>query len=277
MKRANDVFLEGKQILKNAGCESFGFDAACLFEHVYGITRPQIVLNPDKLLDESAFFELCKKRAGGYPLQYILGSWEFMGLPFEVNESVLIPRADTETIVQYIIDLGGSPKVLDMCTGSGCIGIAIRHFLKNADVTLADISEGALDVAQRNAKINKTDVKFINADLFCGYGKYFEKESFDIIVSNPPYIKKGDKDTLSGEVLCEPHIALFSGENGTDHYKALINLWKDALKKGGLMVLESGYDTWQDIVLLFESCGYTDIKTIKDISGITRLVCARRE
>ena len=276
MKRANDVFISGRQILKDAGCESAGFDAACIFEHVYGITRTQLIVEPDRLVDESVFLALCHKRAGGYPLQYILGSWEFMGLTFKVNESVLIPRPDTETLVEYIINHGKSPKILDMCTGSGCIGISLAHYLKDADITLADISEKALEVARENAEKNGVNVKIINADLLDGSQKYFENESFDIIVSNPPYIKAGDKDMLSGEVLCEPHIALFSGENGTDHYKALINLWKDALKKDGLMVLESGYDTWQDIVLLFERAGYSDIETVKDIGGVTRLVCAKK-
>ena len=276
MKRANDVFISGRQILKDAGCESAGFDASCIFEYVYGITRTQLIVDPDRLVDESEYISLCQKRAGGYPLQYILGSWEFMGLPFKVNESVLIPRPDTETLVEYIIKLGKSPKILDMCTGSGCIGIALGHYMKDAEVTLADISESALAVARENAGINNADVKIINADLMDGSQKYFENESFDIIVSNPPYIKAGDKDALSGEVLCEPHIALFSGENGTDHYKALINLWKDALKKDGLMVLESGYDTWQDTVLLFEEAGYADIETVKDIGGVTRLVRARK-
>lgn len=276
MKRANDVFISGRQLLKDAGCESAGFDASCIFEYVYGITRTQLIVEPDRLVDESEYISLCQKRAGGYPLQYILGSWEFMGLPFKVNESVLIPRPDTETLVEYIIKLGKSPKILDMCTGSGCIGIALGHYIKDAEVTLADISESALAVARENAEINNADVKIINADLMDGSQKYFENESFDIIVSNPPYIKAGDKDTLSGEVLCEPHIALFSGKNGTDHYKALINLWKDALKKDGLMVLESGYDTWQDIVLLFEEAGYADIETVKDIGGVTRLVRARK-
>lgn len=276
MKRANDIFVAGKQILKNAGCESAGFDAACIFEYVYNISRTELILDPDKILDEGEFLSLCHKRAGGYPLQYILGEWEFMGLSFDVNESVLIPRADTETLVEYIIDIGGAPKILDMCTGSGCIGIAIKHFLKDADITLADISDDALTVAENNAAKNSADVKIIKADLLEGCKNYFEKESFDIIVSNPPYIKTGDEKTLSREVLCEPHIALFSGEGGTDHYRALINLWKDALKPGGLMVLESGYDTWQDIVSLFEQYGYEDIKTVKDIGGVTRLVCAKK-
>lgn len=277
MKKANDIFSAGKQILKNAGCDSVSFDASCIFEYVYGIPRTRLFTEPDMLLDEREFLLLCKKRAGGYPLQYILGSWEFMGLDFKVSEDVLIPRADTETLVQYIVDIGGTPRVLDMCTGSGCIGIAIKHFLKNADVTLADISERALDVARINVRSNGADVKIIKADLMDGFEKYFEKGAFDIIVSNPPYIKTGDRNTLSNEVLCEPHIALFSGERGTDHYRALISQWKDALANGGLMVLESGYDTWQDIVKMFESGGYADIQTRPDINGITRLVSAKKE
>jgi len=199
-----------------------------------------------------------------------------MGLDFKVNESVLIPRADTETLTEYIIEKGGSPTVLDMCTGSGCIGISIAHFLKGAKVTLADISENALAVAKDNAEQNGVTVDVVLADLKNGYSDYFKENEFDVIVSNPPYIKSDDMETLSREVKCEPYIALDGGVDGTDFYKALILLWKDALKDGGIMVLESGYDTWQDICTLFTECGYRDIVTKRDINGIVRMVSAKK-
>jgi len=276
MKKASDILAEGKKILKDAGIESFVFDAMQLFEHIYGMTKTDVILSPDKLLCEDGFISLCNERADGQPLQYILGKWEFMGLEFYVDRNVLIPRADTETSVNYVLEQGGTPTVLDMCTGSGCIGISVAHYLKGASVTLADVSDGALAVAKKNAELNGVDVEIIKADLTLGFEKYFEKERFDIIVSNPPYIKSADMKTLSREVLCEPEIALDGGPDGTDFYKSLILLWKDALKDGGVMVLESGYDTWQDICTLFTECGYRDIVTRRDINGIVRTVSAKK-
>jgi len=276
MKKASDILALGKNILKKADIESFAFDAAVLFEHTFGMTKTDVILNPDKLLCDDEYISLCNLRAGGKPLQYILGKWEFMGLDFKVNESVLIPRADTETLTEYIIEKGGSPTVLDMCTGSGCIGISIAHFLKGAKVTLADISENALAVAKDNAEQNGVTVDVVLADLKNGYSDYFKENEFDVIVSNPPYIKSDDMETLSREVKCEPYIALDGGVDGTDFYKALILLWKDALKDGGIMVLESGYDTWQDICTLFTECGYRDIVTKRDINGIVRMVSAKK-
>ncbi len=276
MKKASDILAHGKIILKNAGVEAFSFDAAVLFEHIYGMTKTDVILNPEKMLDESAYIDICTLRADGQPLQYILGEWEFMGLDFFVDKNVLIPRADTETLVNYIIDRGQNPTVLDMCTGSGCIGISIAHYLKDARVTLADISESALIVAKNNAQKNGVSVDIIQADLLLGYEKYFKEKSFDIIVANPPYIKSADMQTLSKEVKCEPYIALDGGDDGTDFYKALILLWKDALKDGGVMVLESGYDTHRDICTLFTECGYSDIVTKKDINGIVRMVSATK-
>ncbi len=276
MKKASDVFSLGKSILKNAGIESFVFDATVLFLHIYGMTKTDIILNPEKMLDEGEYIDICNLRANGQPLQYLVGSWEFMGLDFYVDKNVLIPRADTETLTNYIIDMGGSPTVLDMCTGSGCIGISIAHYLKDAKVTLADVSENALSVAAKNAQKNGADVSIIQADLLLGYQNYFKEKSFDIIVANPPYIKSADMDTLSKEVKCEPYIALDGGPDGTKFYKALILLWKDALKDGGIMVLESGYDTYRDICTLFTECGYRDIVTKKDINGIVRMVSATK-
>lgn len=275
MNKASDILRLGKQILKDAGCESYGFDASCIFEYCYGFSRAELFLDPDRQLDEGRFLSLCKKRAGGYPLQYILNSWQFMGLDLYVDARVLIPRADTETLAEYIISRGGRPRILDMCTGSGCIGIALSHYMDGARVTLADISEDALEVAAKNAKACGADVDIVRADLLDGYEKYFERGAFDIIVSNPPYIKSGDRGTLSPEVLCEPHIALFGGDDGLTFYSALIEKWKGAISPDGIMVLESGYDTWQDIGSLFEKAGYTDVEYKKDVGGITRLVCAK--
>ncbi len=276
MKKASEIFAQGKTVLKTAGIETFSFDASVLFEYAYSMSKTDIIINPDSLVDEGVFIDLCNKRADGMPLQYLVGKWEFMGLDFYVNPNVLIPRADTEVLVNYIIDVSKSPTVLDMCTGSGCIGISVAHYIKDAKVTLADISGDALSVAKQNAILNGVDVDIVQADLTQGPQKYFKNKGFDIIVANPPYIKSADMPTLSREVKNEPYIALDGGADGTDFYKALILLWKDALNDGGVMVLESGYDTSADICTLFTECGYRDIVTRKDINGIVRMVSATK-
>ena len=275
MKKATDVFLQGKQILKQSGIQSYSFDTACLFEHCFNISRHQLLLNPNTPLDATEFLELCKKYANGYPLQYILKSWQFMDCEFYVDENVLIPRADTETLVEYVLTLNVKTDILDMCTGSGCIGVSLAKALPNSNITLCDISDSALDIATKNAKQNNVDVKIQKADLLNGYGQYFKKSSFDVIVSNPPYIKSVDMQTLDKYVKHEPTLALDGGEDGTDFYKALIVLWKDALKPGGRLVLEAGYDTKDDIIALFMECGYADIAIKKDLNGIVRAISGK--
>lgn len=275
MKKATDVFLQGKQILKQSGIQSYSFDAACLFEHCFKISRHQLLLNPDTPLDPTEFYALCQKYANGYPLQYILKSWQFMDCEFYVDENVLIPRADTETLVEYVLTLDNKTDILDMCTGSGCIGISLAKALPDSNVTLCDVSDGALKVARKNKKQNGVNVTIKKADLLNGYKRYFKKASFDVIVSNPPYIKSADMQTLDKYVKHEPTLALDGGEDGTDFYRALIVLWKDALKPGGRLVLEAGYDTKNDIIALFTECGYADITVKKDLSGIVRAISGK--
>ena len=277
---AGEILNIGKQILKAGGIESYEFDAACLFEHFCGISKHELLFcqkNPDQKTAD-AFLKACKKRSTGYPLQYILGCWEFYSLPIIVNENVLIPRADTETLVDYILESYSKDaqiSVLDMCTGSGCIGLALKKHLPNASVTLCDISDGALSVAEQNAKALGLCVDIKKADLTKGYECYFEKHSFDVIVSNPPYITAADMQMLSKEVKCEPKTALFGGPDGMYFYTALATLWKDALRPCGQMVFEAGYDTGSKIVSLFSKQGYKDIETKTDLNGIVRVVTAK--
>lgn len=275
---ASDVYKKGRDILIAGGSQVASFDTACLFEHFCNLSRADIISSPDVTVENAdEFFAACKKRADGYPLQYILGSWEFMGLEFKVTPDVLIPRADTETLVEYLLkNCPDNSKILDMCCGSGCIGLAVKHFRPDTDVTLCDISEKALDVTLQNAKRLNLDVTVKQADLTKGGSSYFDDDTFDVIISNPPYIKSSDMTTLSKEVLHEPKLALCGGKNGTDFYFALIELWKNTLKPSGEMILESGYDTHESIVKKFCETGYCDIKTEQDLNGITRLVSAKK-
>ena len=270
----------GAEILKNSGIDSAAFEVRLLLEQTFSVSYADIITNPKLEPDRrkaGRFISACQRRANGEPLQYILGSWEFMGLEFEVNPSVLIPRSDTETLVEYIIErYSGAPRVLDICCGSGCIGLAVKHFLPESRVTLADKSARALTVAERNACKLGLDVKLIQADVTRSYKKYFADGEFDIIVSNPPYIKSSDMEKLPREVLHEPRIALDGGEDGMTFYRALAIGWAGALKADGEMIFEAGYDTARDIYMLFAECGFRDINKKRDLGGITRLIAAKR-
>lgn len=270
----------GAEMLRAAGIENPMYEARLLLEHFCGVSQTDIVLNREAPADSDraeAFLSACRRRAAFEPLQYIIGFWEFMGLKFKVNESVLIPRADTETLVEYILEKYEAPvRILDMCCGSGCIGLSLKAFLPNSDITLADISEDALSVAQENAKALGLSAKFVRADVMRGCEEYFDDGSFDIIVSNPPYIKSADMPRLAREVLHEPRIALDGGEDGLKFYRALALDWERALKRGGEMIFEAGFDTSGDVYSLFLECGYCDVVKRRDMNGINRLVAGKR-
>lgn len=273
------VFDRGKDILKAGGVSAYSFEAACLFTHFCKISRAELAVSekvPEPKQRED-YLSACRIRVSGKPLQYILGYWEFYGINFTVNENVLIPRADTETLIDYILeDDRPALRVLDMCCGSGCIGITLKKYRQGWDVTLCDISDGALAVTRENAAALGALVTVKKADLTNGGRFYFKDGSFDIIVSNPPYISAEDMQALSAEVRHEPYIALYGGQDGTDFYRALIDGWQNTLAEGGEMVLESGYDTANDIQALFTESGMSNIKTRRDINGIIRLVSAKR-
>lgn len=273
------VLEQGKQILKAGGIDAYAFEAACLFMHFCGISRTEMIISdpPVSDADANSFIDGCQQRVDGEPLQYIIGHWEFYGIDFIVNSNVLIPRADTETLIDYILENRKKDlRVLDMCCGSGCIGLTLKALRPDWQVTLCDISSGALAVTRENAKKLGLEVTVKKADLTLGGNRYFKNSSFDIIVSNPPYITEADMQTLSKEVRHEPYIALYGGKDGTDFYRALIEKWQKTLALGGELVLESGYDTADDIQALFCEYDYNDIKTRRDLNGITRMVGAKR-
>ncbi len=281
MAQARSLLERGRILLKNAGVEDFSFDCRCLLEHFCKISQDALLLNGDITVENEAekqFLQACKRRAAGEPLQYILGKWEFMGLEFTVNENVLIPRADTETLVEYILkNHAGAPRVLDLCCGSGCIGISVKRLMPTASVTLADKSDAALKVAALNAKELGADVSVLCVDVMQGGAAYFEKDSFDIIVCNPPYIKTGDIKSLPRELGFEPRLALDGGADGADFYRALAESWAFPLSENGELIVETGFDTWDIAARIFESYGWRDIKTARDFGNIVRLVAAKKE
>ena len=270
-----ELLQTAREFLKMNGIADADLDAWYLLAHVFGINRADFFMYGSELVSKNKalqYNELIKKRAEHLPLQYITGRQEFMGLEFEVDENVLIPRQDTELLVEEALKVCKGKSVMDMCTGSGCIIISLAKLggIKNAVGT--DISDKAIDVASRNAKKHNTDVKFIQSDLF-------EKlvGSYDIIISNPPYIKSEELRSLMPEVRDhEPRQALDAGSTGLIFYDRIIKDINRYLNPGGYIFLEIGYDQGNAISSMLHDAGFTDINVKKDFCDLDRLVCARK-
>ena len=253
-------------------------DVETLIQKVLDVDRLYILLNLERTLskdEEKLFNEFINERLNNRPIAYIVGNREFMGLDFYVQEGVLIPRPDTEVLVEEVIELGknkGPINILDIGTGSGAITVSLAKYLENAKVTSVDISEIALEIGKRNATSNNVDdrITFIKSDLFTNIDKNIK---FDIIVSNPPYIKREVIETLDKQVKdFEPYNALEGGIDGLDFYRAITSQAKDYLKEGGILAYEVGHDQSEDVSKLMEKYGYTNIYTRKDLQQIDRVV-----
>ena len=268
------------QILKDANIENIEYDIKTILRDTFDIDYNKFVMDMDNELEadkslEYEFISRIEKRKKHIPLQYIINKQNFYGLDLYVNESVLIPRYDTENIVDCIVkDFEGSKdiSVLDLCTGSGCIAISLKkHGFEK--VFALDISDKALEVAKHNAYIHNADITFIKSDL---YKELPNDIRFDLIVSNPPYIRTGEIEKLDDEVKdFEPKLALDGGKDGLDFYKKILNLSKDFINKNGSLYFEIGYDQAKDVVDLAKKEGYYNIKIIKDLSGKDRGISMR--
>jgi len=247
-----------------------------LLKHLLNVNDSYLIINSDKELELSVEekvkegIELLKK---GTPLQYITNHQEFMGLNFYVDSNVLIPQPDTEILVEEVLDIlkkdFEKKSVLDLCTGSGAIGISIAKY-SNSTVTMSDISENALKIAKKNATSNEVIDKcnFILSDMFENMD-----EKFDIIVSNPPYIKTKVINTLDKEVQNEPHLALDGGEDGLNFYRIIAENAYKHLNEDGILALEIGYDQKEEVMALLEKIGqYTDIYSKKDLGNNDRII-----
>lgn len=273
-----DIIKKAQNTLEAAGIADSQVDSWLLAEFVFGITRVKYYANMQMTVDGRSaekYNELVNQRAGHIPLQHIIGTQEFMGLTFKVNENVLIPRQDTELMVENVVDYLGNDErtVLDMCTGSGCIAVSIDRLSKNSKVTAVDISEKALEVAQENNRLNNANVTFIQSDLFTNVtGKY------DIIVSNPPYIRTDEIPKLMEEVkMHEPVMALDGMEDGLYFYKKICGEASDYLNDNGKIFFEIGYDQGDDVSEILRQNRFCNIEVLKDLSGNDRVVIARKE
>lgn len=275
-----DAFSEGSKMLKLSNIEAPVVTAGAMLCHVLGCDKAFLYSHDDYSLSKceyDKYFEALKRRIDGEPLQYIIGSQEFMSLDFIVSPDVLIPRQDTEILVEAVIEFAKGKEhvnILDIGTGSGCIAISLAYFIKNSRVTGLDISKGALSIARKNAeKCEVSDrVTFIESNLF----ENVASRDFDIIVSNPPYIPRQDVDTLERQVKdFEPRSALDGGIDGLDFYRKIVKESIGYLKPKGLLAFEVGFDQAQDVIKIMED-SFDDLKTEKDLAGIERVVMGIR-
>ena len=264
--------------LEASGCPDPGIDARWIAEDMLGMTNAELRFSAQSELTagQKAVLDNClDRRKSGEPVQYILGRADFMGLKFHVDSRVLIPRQDTETLVEAaIVELQAheNKKVLDLCTGSGAIGISIKSLAPDAEVTLSDISAGALEVAEKNAKSLALDVKICRGDLFDAVGR----QKFDLIASNPPYLRSDEMEELQREVRFEPALALEAGVRGMDFYERIAREAGKHLRPGGAVYLETGCEQAQAVLeLLNEHLDVQASGIIRDLCGVERVAWAR--
>jgi len=265
--------------LIDAGVSNAAYDAKELYKFFSGLDNAGFLMAyqstlQDKLVE--GYFALVDRRRNREPLQYIIGETDFMGLTFKVDSNVLIPRQDTETVVEEALKYAKG-DVLDLCTGSGCIAVSIAKLSKDSKVTAVDISDEALKIAGENAKLNSAKVKFLKSDMFNGLKGTFGTKKFNLIVSNPPYIPKEVILGLEREVSeYEPKLALDGGDDGLDFYKRIANEAPNYLKKDGVLVLEIGDTQGLDVTNILKETGkFLDIQVKKDLGGLDRMVIAK--
>ncbi len=278
--KIREALNKGTIQLKMKKIESPKLKARLVMQFILNQTRQYVMVYDEKKLtpiQEKKYFEAMEQLAKGIPLQHITHRQEFMKMDFYVNDNVLIPRPDTEVLVEEVIRIAkkiNAKKILDLCTGSGAIAVSLAKYIENSQITATDISEKALEIAEINAKKQQVDkqIAFLPSNLF----EELPKEKYDMIVSNPPYIKKEVIKTLDKEVQKEPHIALDGGQDGLDFYRKIIHHSYEFLKYKGYLCLEIGYDQKIDVIELIEQEGkYIDTYSKKDLYGNDRVIITK--
>lgn len=284
VKKYGDLYLECRRaLMQTEDAQTAGLMARNLVAYYSGKTQEAVLRDRDLYAGEQTCADVeqaTRRLLEGEPLPYVLGEWEFYGLTLQVNRNVLIPRDDTCAVVGLAINqaifLPADPRVLDLCTGSGCIGLAIASRVKDARVTLADISKDALAVAKKNITLNKLSsrVSCVQADALSPAPAFLGK--FDMIVSNPPYITGPEMAELPDSVkLFEPQLALFGGRDGLDFYRSIAVNYARALKPGGYLALEFGMGQGDDVCRILKENGYTILERTKDFNDRERAVLAQ--
>ena len=289
--KVRELLNEGTEKLEAAGIDNAAYDARVILEDAYGLDAAGLLMNLNRDIcpgalggTEPSDIRECPGDCGAIstfnmginmrlrhvPLQHIIGHTGFMGLDFKVSRDVLIPRQDTETLVETVLEREKDPaiSILDLCTGSGCIAVSLKKLGGYSQVAASDLSDKAIGLAMRNASINDAEIRLIKSDLF----KDIEG-SFDVIVSNPPYIPTEEIETLSPEVRDhDPRMALDGGEDGLDIYRRIVSECGDVLNAGGRLYMEIGFDQAAAVGGLMEKAGFRDIEVVKDLAGKDRVI-----
>ena len=275
----NDLYMDLRRRLREAGAEDATQAARELVCTASGKTKNELLR--DGLLYaspevERAAYSLCARHLAGEPVAYLIGEWEFYGLPLDISESVLIPRPDTEVLVEQALSrLQGvsEPRILDLCAGSGCIGLALAKHLPGSRVVLGELDEGALRICRQNIRRTGLSGQVVSMQLNALEKAPARLGEFDCIVSNPPYIPDGDIAGLDASVRdYEPHLALKGGVDGLDFYRAICAHWREALRPGGRLYFEVGIGQADDVLRIMRTVGFGDIEVIPDLNDIPRVV-----
>ena len=287
--KLKDIISLSIEKLKNKNIEDAYLKVKILIMHILKVSKEYLIIHdleefPDEKMKE--YNKKIERLQNNEPIQYIVNHQEFFGLDFYVDENVLIPQPDTEILVEECINILGDVenfpqekleneknniKILDLCTGSGIIGICLGKKIKKSDIYASDISQKALEIAEKNANQNEVNIKFIKSDLF-------EKinEKFNMIVSNPPYIEKNTLDSLSEEVKKEPILALDGGQDGLDFYRKIAEKAKEHLYDNGYLALEIGYNQKNDVIKILKENNYKNIYSKKDFGNNDRIIIAQK-
>lgn len=273
----NELYRQTKSSLKKAGVDAPVFDALCFFEEVFGIDRHGLIMNGYKPANPEGAERLCelvKRRSDGEPLQYILGRWTFCGHEFFVGRGVLIPREDTCCVVDAATQALCGKKnlqIADLCSGTGAIAISLAKAL-DCCVTAVELYDSAFSYLEKNIRHNNADnVSAVKADVLCDYD-IIPDGTFDLIISNPPYIEHDEIKTLQREVLREPQSALDGGSDGLVFYKSIVKNWSKKLKSGGMLCFELGEGQYDIVKELMIKAGFENIGFNKDFGGIKRCI-----
>ena len=277
--KIKELIIFGRKKLNENNVDDYSIIAKSLAKYILNMNDAEMIINEENEVEDIKQKEYIKdidEIINGKPLQYITHKQEFIGIEFYVNENVLIPQPDTEILVEEVISIcknyNDEIKILDICTGSGAIAISVAKNVQNAEISASDISEDALEVARKNAKSNNVKIEFINSDMFENI-----KDKYDIIVSNPPYIKTKVISTLDKQVQNEPNIALDGGNDGLEFYRILAKEAKKYLKTNGYLCIEIGYDQREEVEQLLEENHFSNIYAKKDLAGNNRIIVGKKE
>lgn len=275
-----EVYKFGKDNLESVYNYDISNEIVLLMQKCFNITKSDIIANPNKIVDENKFKEFSrfiKRRMSKEPLQYILGRWSFMGNDISVGPGVFIPRYDTEVLVEEAIKLINNDKeykIVELCAGSGAISISLSKKKPDIEILAIEKSKKAFGYLSNNIELNECNIKAINTDIFdCDN---LNIQNIDMLIANPPYIKTDDIDCLDEEVKMEPIEALDGGPDGLIYYRQISSIWRDKIKDGGYLIVEIGVNQSEDVKNIFKSNNFKEIYSVKDLSGIDRVIVAKK-